>query len=92
MLLRITIAALLFAVASSRVFAGEEHEKHANEEIVRLSAEVMKQYRIELVKVGPKTLEIKREILGEIVPNANKTICLHRLIRHPCIWERLVQE
>ncbi len=80
MLIRITVSALLFMVAISGAFAEAEHEnqtEHANEEVVRLSAEVMKRYHIELTKAGPQTLEITREILGKIVPNANKTIFIY---------------
>lgn len=86
MLIRITTAALLFVAALSGAYAGAghkvnaehaDHAEHANEKVVRLSADVMKRYQIELAEAGPQTLEIMREILGKIVPNANKTVYIY---------------
>ncbi|QBR83781.1 HlyD family efflux transporter periplasmic adaptor subunit [Legionella israelensis] len=79
MLIRTTITALLFVVSLSGAAQTEHknHTDHAKEEVVRLTADVMTRYRIELVKASPQTLEITREILGKIVPNANKTIYIY---------------
>ncbi len=79
-------AALLFIVTLSGAYAEAEqkdqaehkdHTEHANEKVVHLSAEVMRRYHIELATVRSQTLQITREILGKIVPNANKTVYIY---------------
>ena len=80
MLMRTMISVLLLAFISTGYCSEQEHEEHKShqdEEIVSLSKEVIKQYRIEIVKAGPQTLEVTRDILGKIVPNANKTIYIY---------------
>ena len=73
--------AMLCIMASQRLFAEsghhEEERAHQEKEIVRMSADVIKRYHITLDKAGPKAIEVRREVLGKIVPNANKTIYIY---------------
>ena len=78
--MRITLSTFLIILISSGYCAEQnqgEHLDHHDEEIVRLSDDVISRYHIELAKAGSKTLEITRDILGKIVPNANKTIYIY---------------
>ena len=80
MLIRIIMLAMLCIGTSQRLFAESEHheeEAHQEKEIVRMSADVVKRYHITLDKAGPKAIEVRREVLGKIVPNANKTIYIY---------------
>ena len=82
MLMRTMIGVLLLAFISTGYCSEQEHEheehkSHQDEEIVSLSKEVIKQYGIEIAKAEPQTLEVTRDILGKIVPNANKTIYIY---------------
>ena len=80
MLMRTMISVLLLAFISTGYCSEQEHEEHKShqdEEVVSLSKDVIKQYRIEIAKAGPQTLEVTRDILGKIVPNANKTIYIY---------------
>ena len=88
LILRVTIK-LFFLIALSSVYAGSEHNnqvehlehadltEHAETEVVKLSADVMKRYHIKIAKAGPTDIEVTREILGKIVPNANKTLFIY---------------
>ncbi|GGI90766.1 efflux RND transporter periplasmic adaptor subunit [Legionella impletisoli] len=79
MVIRKTILAMMCIGISIGVFAESSHESegHHDKEVVRLSQEVIKRYKIELAKAGPHSLEISREVLGKIGSNANKTVYIY---------------
>lgn len=73
MFLRLKISGFVLMMALT-VFAGASQHK---DKVLYLSADVLKRYQIELAAAGAETLEVTSEILGKIVPNANKTIYIY---------------
>lgn len=66
----------------SLLFAESNHSEHKEEhehekKIIQLSPNVIKKNNIELLTVGPQTIEITRDVLGKVTPNANKTLLLY---------------
>ena len=71
---------LIMLISSySLVFAQPEHnEKHGNElKAIQLSPNAIKENKIELLTAGPRRIEITRDVLGKVTPNANKTLFLY---------------
>lgn len=80
MVMRMMLSTFLTILISSGYCAEKKHVEHAehpDDEIVCLSDDVINRYHIKLAMAGPKIIEITRDILGKIVPNANKTIYIY---------------
>ncbi len=73
MLKQIMICIVIGYMAAATGFAEGLQDKAQ----IHLSDKTMRQYQIKLAKAGPKTLEMTRDVLGKIVPNANKTLYIY---------------
>lgn len=80
MILRCLGCAFLLILLSSGYCAEKKPHDHSSFEkvnLVRLSEEVIKRYRIKIAKSGPQRLTVTKQILGKIAPDANKTIYIY---------------
>lgn len=72
---------VLFLIAfslSGQLFASSVHEdEHGEENIIKISPQMIKENNIEVLVAGEKNIQITRDVLGKIVPNANKTIYIY---------------
>ena len=76
------ILLILLTGFHSMLFAQSEHSEHNEEhgveqQVIQLSPGTIKENNIELLTAAPHTIEITRDVLGKVVPNANKTLFLY---------------
>lgn len=66
----------------SLLFAQSDHSEHKEEhgdedKVIKLSPQTIKENKIEVLTAGPHTIEITSDVLGKVIPNANKTLFLY---------------
>lgn len=76
------ILLILLISFHSLLFAQSEHSEHSEEhgdeqKVIKLTPDTIKENNIELLTAGPHTIEITRDVLGKVTPNANKTLFLY---------------
>lgn len=65
---------LISFILSGNLSATNTHEE---ENIIKISPQMVKDNNIEILVAGKKNIQITRDVLGKIVPNANKTIYIY---------------
>jgi len=74
---------LLFALLLNfnQVYAVANHDHqqrhHDENKSIAISGQAIQRNQIKVMTAGPKTIQITREVLGKIVPNANRTIYVY---------------
>lgn len=79
LLLKAILLLVCYCLQITHLHAGETHHAHDNSssQAIHLSDSELKRNKITLLIAGPHTILKTRDVLGKVVPNANKTLYLH---------------